>query len=166
MVKFEKGEDRTKVMEEGPWMLFDHYLSVRTWTHEFVSSTARIERTLVWIRFPNLNLVYYGESALKVIASIVGRPVKVDLNTLNVLRGKFSRVCVEINLGQPVVGRVWIRNHWYTVEYERLHIICSSYGCYGHLTRDCQHQPKTSVNEGAVMVKNMTETVAGNVAKS
>ena len=28
MVKFDTGMDKTKVMEEGPWMIFDHYLTV------------------------------------------------------------------------------------------------------------------------------------------
>lgn len=28
MVKFDTEMDRTKVMEEGPWMIFDHYLTV------------------------------------------------------------------------------------------------------------------------------------------
>ena len=29
MVKFDTEMDRTKVMEEGPWMIFDHYLSTK-----------------------------------------------------------------------------------------------------------------------------------------
>jgi len=35
-----------------------------------------------------------------------------------------------------VVGRIWIKDHWYNVEYEGLHIICGKYGCYGHYDRD------------------------------
>lgn len=32
MAKSEHEEDRNKVINGGPWMIFDHYLSVRTWT--------------------------------------------------------------------------------------------------------------------------------------
>lgn len=59
---------------------------------------------------------------------------------------------VEINLTKPVIGKVWLRDHWYRVEYEGLHRICSTCGYYGHLTREC-----TQKREGA---ENTTPTVA------
>lgn len=101
MVKFDEEVDRTKVVEGGPWMIFDHYLTVQSWSPEFVSPTATIDRTMVWIRFPGLNLFYYDESILMAMASTVGRPIKVDSNTLDVRRGRFARVCVEIDLNKP-----------------------------------------------------------------
>ena len=36
MVKFDVEEDRWKVISGGPWMVFDHYLTVRTWSPDFV----------------------------------------------------------------------------------------------------------------------------------
>lgn len=47
MVKFDLEGDRTKVMEEGPWMIFDHYLTVQRWTPEFASPTTKIDETMV-----------------------------------------------------------------------------------------------------------------------
>lgn len=138
MVKFDMEGDRTKVMEEGPWMVFDHYLTVQTWTPEFLSPKAKIEKTMVWVRFPGLNLLFYDESILLVLASTIGKPIRVDSNTLDVRRGRFARVCVELDLTKPVVGKVWLRGHWYHVEYEGLHRLCTSCGCYGHVTRQCQ----------------------------
>ncbi|XP_057434435.1 uncharacterized protein LOC130727346 [Lotus japonicus] len=41
----------------------------------------------------------------------------------------------------PVVGRVWFRGHWYKVEYEGLHLLCSKCGCYGHMIRQCTKAP-------------------------
>lgn len=111
MVKFENDADRSKVMFDGPWMIFDHYLTVQGWSLAFTSPTATIDRTMVWIRFPGLNLFYYDESILMALASAVGRPIKVDANTLDVRRGQFARVCVEIDLTKPVIGKVWLRDH-------------------------------------------------------
>lgn len=71
------------------------------------------------------------------IASVIGKPIRVDRNTLNVERGRFARVCVEIDLTQPVVGKYCLDDHWFRVEYEGLHLICSKCGCYGHMTRNC-----------------------------
>jgi hypothetical protein len=38
----------------------------------FVSSTAKIDRTLVWARIPDLNIVYYDESFLLALATVLG----------------------------------------------------------------------------------------------
>jgi hypothetical protein len=141
MVKCNLLADREKIMSEGPWMVFDHYLAVAQWSPEFAAPTTQVEKTLVWIRFPGLNLLFYDESFLLALASTVGTPIKVDTNTLNVERGRFARICVEIDLTKPVVGKVWINGHWYKVQYEGLHMICSACGCYGHITRNCTKAP-------------------------
>lgn len=78
MVKFDMEADKAKVMEDGPWMIFYHYLTVQTWSLEFVSSTAKIDKTLVWVKFPSLNLVYYDESILLALATAIGKPIRVD----------------------------------------------------------------------------------------
>jgi hypothetical protein len=88
--------------------------------------------------------LFYDESFLLALASTIGTPVRVDTNTLNVERGRFARICVEIDLTKPVVGKVWINGHWYKVQYEGLHIICAACGCYGHVTRNCTKIPVTT----------------------
>jgi hypothetical protein len=173
MVEFDLEADRSTVVEGGPWMIFDHYLTVQCWTPEFASPTAKIDKTMVWIRFPGLNVCYYDESILLALATAVGTPVKVDSNTLNVRRGRFARVCVQIDLNKPVVGKVWMRNFWYQVEYEGLHRICSTCGCYGHLTRQCTvkatpenyktpEKNKTPVNTTATTTTTADVNVAPN----
>ncbi|KAG6782216.1 hypothetical protein POTOM_011610 [Populus tomentosa] len=39
-------DDRGKVINGGPWMLFDHYLAMCNWSLEFVSSTTKINRAM------------------------------------------------------------------------------------------------------------------------
>jgi hypothetical protein len=119
MVKFNQEMDRMKVMNGGPWMILDHYLTVRTWSPSFVSTTAKIDWTLVWARIPDLNVVFYDEIFLLALASALGTPIKVDMNTVNVTRGKFARICIEVDLDKPVVGKVWIQNHWHNCWWEK-----------------------------------------------
>lgn len=73
MVKFKEEVDRVKVIKGGPWMIFDHYLTMQSWSPEFVSPIAKIDRTIVWIRFPGLNLFFYDESILMTLAAKVPR---------------------------------------------------------------------------------------------
>lgn len=47
MVKFDLAADREKAISDGPWMLFDHYLAVTSWTPDFASPTAKVERTTI-----------------------------------------------------------------------------------------------------------------------
>ena len=98
IVKFDMMEDQLKVMDGGPWMLFDHYLTVCTWSPDFIADMAKIKQTLVWIRFPSLNMMFFDESVLVTMASMVGKPIKVDTNTMRTERGKFAWVYVEIDL--------------------------------------------------------------------
>ncbi|XP_019442256.1 PREDICTED: uncharacterized protein LOC109346971 [Lupinus angustifolius] len=133
-VEFDLKADRDTVIGGGPWMLFDHYVAVACWTPEFVALSAKVDRTMVWIRFPRLNMVYFDESFLLGLASCIGRPVKVDTNILRVDRGRYARVCVEIDLTKPVVGKYILGGHSYKVMYEGLHVICKTCGCYGHAT--------------------------------
>nr|KYP52498.1 hypothetical protein KK1_025618 [Cajanus cajan] len=108
---------------------------------------------MVWICFPGLNLFYYDESILLAYATTVGKPVKVDNNTKEVRKGCFARVCVEINLTKPMVGRIWLKDFWYKDEYGGLHRICFTCGCYGHFTRDRSSPPKTSDDTNTIVVK-------------
>jgi hypothetical protein len=137
MVKFDLEADREKVISGGPWMIMDHYVAIRPWTTDFISSQVKINKTLAWIQFPSLGMEYYDESLLLALATTVGSPVKVDMHTLDASRGKFARVCIEIDLDKPVVGKVWFRDLWYHVEYEGLHLLCKSCGIYGHVARNC-----------------------------
>ncbi|CAI8614242.1 unnamed protein product [Vicia faba] len=93
-------------------MLFDHYLAVVRWTPDFASPLAKVKKTLLWILFSGLNLLYYDESIFLDLASVMGTHVKVNVN-----------------------------GHWYNVQYEGLHIICSNCSCYGHHTCDCKKTP-------------------------
>jgi hypothetical protein len=136
-VKFDVAEDRERATVGAPWLIFDHYLSVKPWTPDFVAAHAKIDTTMVWIRISGLGMQFFDESIILTLASGIGRPIRVDMNTVDMYRGRFARVCVEIDLDKPVVGKLCLRDAWYNVEYEGLHLLCSSCGCYGHIARNC-----------------------------
>lgn len=92
MVKLEDENDKTKVMEGGPWMVFDHCMAVRRWSSDFHPEHSKVDKTLVWVWFPGLNPLFYDESFLMAMASVVGTLVRVDKITLRVARGRFARV--------------------------------------------------------------------------
>ncbi|CAA0823411.1 Unknown protein [Striga hermonthica] len=90
MVKFTREDDRDTALNGGPWMLSGHYVTVQKWTPQFNSFNDVIENTLVWIRFSELNIAMFDENIMFCLASMVGTPIRIDLNTSNVERGKRS----------------------------------------------------------------------------
>ncbi|XP_034199438.1 uncharacterized protein LOC117614659 [Prunus dulcis] len=47
------------------------------------------------------------------------------------VRGKYARVCVGIDLTQPLEAFVQGEDNWYGLEYEGIHLVCFACGCYG-----------------------------------
>lgn len=69
-------------------MIFDHYLAVRPWVPDFVSSEVKIDSTFAWILLPSLSKEYYDENVLMALPSAMGKPVKVDIRIIHASRGK------------------------------------------------------------------------------
>ncbi|WCJ25233.1 zinc ion binding nucleic acid binding [Euphorbia peplus] len=138
MVTFDNMNDRERVIYGGPWLIQGHYLTVRTWSPDFMASDATVSSTMVWIRFPSLPVRYYHEDLLMAIGNTMGKAIKVDKNTLEASRGRFARVCVEIDLTSPLVAKFSIDEVPFRIEYEGLHTACTNCGRYGHLRDVCK----------------------------
>ena len=103
MVKFDAQEDRERVIQGGAWIVQDNYLAVKEWTPQFSPSESCFGHTMVWVKLSGLNMLYYYEKALRVIATTIGKPIRIDLTTQHLDRGRFAHVCVEVNLALPIV---------------------------------------------------------------
>lgn len=91
---------------DGPWIVQDHYLTVRKWHANFTPKLNTVDLTLAWIRLLRLSMVYYNDNALKTNVSCVGEPVKIDSNTTLAIKGKFARVCVQVELMKLLFGKI------------------------------------------------------------
>ncbi|KAI8026706.1 hypothetical protein LOK49_LG02G03142 [Camellia lanceoleosa] len=98
----EDAEGDTHIHDGGPWVIMDHYLTVRKWTPDFKTSEAFETTTAVWVRFSELPIEYFHEQVLYVIAKQIGKPLKIDLTTAIATRGRFARVCIEVDLHKPL----------------------------------------------------------------
>ncbi|MCI03281.1 zinc ion binding/nucleic acid binding protein, partial [Trifolium medium] len=80
---------------------------------------------------------------------------KVDKNTLTHERGKYARLCVQVNLTKPLLGMFTIKGRKYNVEYEGLHMLCLTCGKFGHYKEGCPERGKTTIesHEGGETVK-------------
>jgi hypothetical protein len=144
LVYFTNEEDYTKALEDGPWLIYDHYLITREWTPNFHPNNATIERAAVWVRISGLPIEYYDAKILHYIGNRIGQMVKVDRNTLLQERGKYARVCVEVDLNKPLLAMFELKGEVYKVEYEGLHMLCRRCGKFGHYVEGCPEKNDTS----------------------
>jgi hypothetical protein len=84
------------------------------------------------MRISGLPIEYYDSKTLHFIGNRVGKTVKVDKNTLTQERGKYARLCVQVNLTKPLLAMFTIKDRKYNIEYEGLHLLCTTCGRFGH----------------------------------
>ncbi|KAL7192062.1 hypothetical protein ACSBR2_024000 [Camellia fascicularis] len=137
IVKFEMMEDYSNVYMGGPWVMMDRYVTVRKWQPDFKSDEAEEDTTAIWVRFPNLPIEYYDEKVFYHISKALGKPLKIDIITAMAARGKYARVCIEMDLRKPFISHLTIGRYHYIVEYEHLHLLCFSCGHVGHRKEKC-----------------------------
>ncbi|XVF65823.1 hypothetical protein PTKIN_Ptkin09bG0281600 [Pterospermum kingtungense] len=52
-------------------------------------------------------------------------------------RGKFARLCVEVDITKPLLSRFKLRRRVRRIEYEGIHLVCFQYGIYRHCKDTC-----------------------------
>jgi hypothetical protein len=166
LVYFTNEEDYNHALEDGPWMIYDHYLIAREWSPNFHPSDATIEKAAVWVRIPDLPIEYYDAKVLHYIGDRIGETVKVDRNTIFQKRGKYARVCVEVDLNKPLLAMFELKGKIYKVEYEGLHMLCRSCGKFGHYVEGCSEKKTPSNNARSTtdderVMENMAEDITG-----
>ncbi|CAB4316330.1 unnamed protein product [Prunus armeniaca] len=55
-----------------------------------------------WVQINGLNVEYFCFDVMEKIGNLIGATVKVDAHTMSQARGKFARVCVELDLAEPL----------------------------------------------------------------
>lgn len=146
-------------LNNGPWMVQGHYIAVKKWRPHFSTKHEEIASTLAWVRIPKLPVEYFDEHVLMKLGNLLGKAVRVDDTTMNVERGKYARLCVEIDLKKPLMSGVLLNGKLFDVEYEGLNSICFKCGRYGHSVMECESTGEQSRDAGG----ELTETRRDNL---
>lgn len=105
IVRFYSAKDYTKVMDGGPWMVMGHYLTIVKRRPNFRITDA-ITSTLIWVRFPKLSIEMFSEKVLFGMGNTMGKTVKIDRTIEGVTKGKYVRLCIELDLNKPLVPSI------------------------------------------------------------
>ncbi|KAF9685155.1 hypothetical protein SADUNF_Sadunf03G0025000 [Salix dunnii] len=103
---------------------------------------------------------YWRFDVLEKIENLIGITVKVDPHTMSQSRGKFARICVELDISKPLTPFIEVEGRTYGVVYEGIQVICFECGHYGHGRDNCplKENAKTQASEAveAETMKNAT----------
>lgn len=111
ILKLTDGEDYKRALTGGPWMIANHYLTLRKWHPDFRPSLATVTQTAVWIRLPELPIEYFDSEVLLQIGKTIGKPIQIDTVIELATRGRFAKICVQIDLSAPLIPWIIIGKH-------------------------------------------------------
>jgi hypothetical protein len=137
LVKFENRDDFEDVLRNGPWFIGEHFLSIRPWVPDFRASDASVSSVAVWVRLPELPVEYYHKDSLMHIGSGIGPVLRVDFNTASGTRGRFARLCIQLDLDKPLIRTVRVGKLKLAVVYEGIGLLCFKCGKLGHKQEWC-----------------------------
>ncbi|KAJ0965443.1 hypothetical protein J5N97_026581 [Dioscorea zingiberensis] len=130
-----------RLLTEGPWSINGNALHLLRWKDNFQPAFEKLSTAIIWVHLYNLPSEYWDMDTLETVASNFGKLLKVDIPTMVIDRRKFARICVEINLNQPLKRGVWVRstsaNFFVPVAYEKLPPYCFRCGIIGHYLEAC-----------------------------
>ena len=139
LTRFYLKEDYEAILRRGPWFIGEHFLSIRPWELNFRPETANVTSVAVWIRLNALPIEYYNSKALLKIGKSISNVLRVDTHTANEARGRFARLCVQVDVDTPLVTAVLIGKFEQPVYYEGVQKLGFSYGRMGHRRENCPY---------------------------
>lgn len=142
LINFDREEDFQRCWLRKSWSIQGFIMKIFKWTPDF-RPDMESPIVLVWIALEGLPAHLQHKCTIFTIASLIGSPLKADSSTLTHNRPSVSRVCVELNVSNPISESVWITNGSYggfaqPVIYEYIPSYCQSCKRFGHLAPDCK----------------------------
>lgn len=108
LIKFEVQQDVDKVLKGCPWFIGQQFLTIHLWEPDFKATIASFSSIAVWIRLLDLLIYFYDLEVLRIIGEAVGLVLRVDTHTTNGARGRFARLCVQVNLDKPFIKTIMV----------------------------------------------------------
>ncbi|KAK9269037.1 hypothetical protein L1049_000805 [Liquidambar formosana] len=141
LIRFYVPADLKRVIQGGPWFIGQNYLTIRQFESGFNPEEATFTHTAVWVRLPFLPIEFYDLAILKRIGSLLSTLVRIDARTANSERGRYARLCIQVDLDLPLKPKIKIGKHVQRVMYEGLGSFCFHCGIVGHKLDCCPTLP-------------------------
>ncbi|XP_061336480.1 uncharacterized protein LOC133283612 [Gastrolobium bilobum] len=82
LIRFKEERDYIHVLQDGSWIVVEHYLVVQRWRPLFNPYDEEVRKLAVWVRIPRLPIELYSSQHLWQIGNIFGKTLKIDRSSL------------------------------------------------------------------------------------
>ncbi|KAL5797474.1 hypothetical protein ACOSQ2_002294 [Xanthoceras sorbifolium] len=162
IARFQFVADLEYVLTGGPWMVINQYLVVQRWRANFVPGEEPIRVMPVWLRLSGLPMEWVDARFLWKLGDILGKTCRVDQITEAQSRGRYARLCIEIDISKPLRSSMKVDGKIIRIEYENLSMVCFTCGKVRYVQGNCkegdmdQGIPIEKVVKNAELVDPMT----------
>ena len=156
LVRFYSKENLENVLIRGPCFIGDQFISIRPWEPFFKPSTANVSLIAVWIHLYELPIQLYEAEVLKQIGESIGKVLRIDSHMTMEARGKYARLCIQIDINKPLVSTILIGCFEQAMSYEGIQSLCFSCGRLGHKVEACPY----TIHKGKEQVASDEEGLA------
>lgn len=157
LICWETREAIQKLLFDGPWDVNGIIRQLALWQLFFELAFMKLSIDVICLQLHNLPMDLWDGDSLEMIASYISRLLKVDDYASSLHRSKFARICVEIDLANPLKQGLWIgvdaHQVFAVVLYEKLPTFCYTCGLVSHRSNSCnrwsstcQGRPSLSLN--------------------
>ena len=141
LIQLDVEEDYSRLWVRQTWYISGSVIRIVKWTTDFLYSEES-PIVPVWISFPYLPVHFmHCKETLFSIASVIGKPLRIDQATASLARPYVARVLVEYDVTQPPLQQIRIgvgdSGFWQSVIFEKIPMYCASYKHLGHSIETC-----------------------------
>lgn len=155
LVRFANQHDKRRVLDMEPWTFRDG-LVLLTEVHTGVDARmVLVDMGVFWVQLHGIPPLNMTTMVGKKVGTLIGRVMEVDQANGTDCIGRFLRVRIKFDVGQPLMRGTFVAfpgegSRWIDFKYEFLPEYCLVCGCLGHPSRICLEQHKEeSSNTGA-----------------
>ena len=86
----------------------------------FQAAKAKVSSLVAWIRPLELPIEFFHLDILRSIGNKIGKFIRIDDITIHIARGRFARLCVQLDMDKPIWNHVIIGHFTQHIQYENL----------------------------------------------
>ncbi|GJT96978.1 zinc knuckle CX2CX4HX4C containing protein [Tanacetum coccineum] len=109
--KFSSHDEMIKTLEGGPWFIRSSPIFLYKWSANTKLKKEAVTKVPVWVRIHNVPVVAFSKASLSLIATQLGRPIRLDSCTSDMCLNpwghtSYARVLVEFNSKNEVMESI------------------------------------------------------------
>ncbi|KAJ8419826.1 hypothetical protein Cgig2_029726 [Carnegiea gigantea] len=146
LVRFQNLNDQFTVVQRGVYFFDNKPFIVKPWSEDMDLNIENLVSLPVWVRFPDLDVKYWGPESLSKLGSVLGVPIKTDKFTKDKALLRYARLFIEMQLQDSFPDFIdFIKEHNVVVrqkvEYEWKPSKCTFCKMFGHTDEECRTKP-------------------------